>query len=263
MGRKTFFWPRRSGLKEIIRAEGLSKYFGEMAAVHEINVRLPEGLFTSIIGPNGAGKTTLINLLSGYLLPDGGKIFFREKEISRMPPHKRVKLGISRSFQIMNIFPRLTVFENILLPVLSRLNKNSRFFSSLRKEKEAIDEGERILKDVWLPEKRDAPAAALSHGDQRLLELGIAVATNPALCFLDEPSSGMNPQERVRVLELVKKLSAERKTTFAIIEHDMDVVFSLSDWIVVMNRGEILAEGKPDEIRENQEVRDIYLGEEV
>jgi branched-chain amino acid transport system ATP-binding protein len=250
-------------VREIIRTEDLGKYFGEMAAVHAVNFSLPEGIFTSIIGPNGAGKTTLINLLSGYLLPDTGKIFFRETEITRMRPDKRVKIGISRSFQVMNIFPRLTVFHNILLPVLSRLNKNSRPFSALNSHKEAVEEAEEILNEVRLREEKDLPAGQLSHGDQRLLELGIAVASNPQVCFLDEPSSGMNPIERIKVLELVKKLSTERKTTFAIVEHDMDVVFSLSDWIVVMNRGEILAEGKPDEIRNNQEVRDIYLGEEI
>ena len=250
-------------MSDIIRTEGLGKYFGEMAAVHEVTVGLKEGLFTSIIGPNGAGKTTLINLLSGYLLPDRGRIFFRGEEITRMRPDKRVKIGISRSFQVMNIFPRLTVFENILLPVLSRLNKNSRPLASVRSQKEAVAEAEKTLQEVWLQEEKNSPAGKLSHGDQRLLELGIAVASNPQLCFLDEPTSGMNPIERVKVLELVKKLSAERKTTFAIVEHDMDVVFSLSDWIVVMNRGEIMAEGKPDEIRDNKEVRDIYLGEEI
>ena len=250
-------------MSDIIRTEGLGKYFGEMAAVHEVTLGLKEGLFTSIIGPNGAGKTTLINLLSGYLLPDRGRIFFQGTEVTRMRPDKRVKIGISRSFQVMNIFPRLTVFENILLPVLSRLNKNSRPLASVRKQKEAVAEAEKILREVWLWEEKDSPAGKLSHGDQRLLELGIAVASNPQVCFLDEPSSGMNPIERVKVLALVKKISAERKTTFAIVEHDMDVVFSLSDWIVVMNRGEILAEGKPDEIRDNKEVRDIYLGEEI
>jgi branched-chain amino acid transport system ATP-binding protein len=250
-------------VKEIIRTESLGKYFGEMAAVHEVNVTLQEGLFTSLIGPNGAGKTTLINLLSGYLLPDRGKVFFRGEEITRLSPDKRVKMGISRSFQIMNIFPRMTVFQNILLPVLSRLNKTSNPFSSLKGQKEAGKEAERILGEVWLGEEKDSPAGELSHGGQRLLELGIAVATNPQVCFLDEPSSGMNPIERIKVLELVKKLAAERNTTFIIVEHDMDIVFSLSDWIVVMNRGEVLAEGKPAEIRENQEVRDIYLGEEI
>jgi branched-chain amino acid transport system ATP-binding protein len=250
-------------VSDIIRTEGLGKYFGEMAAVHEVTLGLKEGLFTSIIGPNGAGKTTLINLLSGYLLPDRGRIFFQGTEVTRMRPDKRVKIGISRSFQVMNIFPRLTVFENILLPVLSRLNKNSRPLASVRKQKEAVAEAEKILREVWLWEEKDSPAGKLSHGDQRLLELGIAVASNPQVCFLDEPSSGMNPIERVKVLDLVKKISAERKTTFVIVEHDMDVVFSLSDWIVVMNRGEILAEGRPDEIRDNKEVRDIYLGEEI
>jgi branched-chain amino acid transport system ATP-binding protein len=234
-----------------------------MAAVHEVTLTLQEGLFTSVIGPNGAGKTTLINLLSGYLLPDRGKILFQGSEITRLGADKRVRMGISRSFQVMNIFPRMTVFQNILLPVLSRLNKTSRAFSSLLSQKEAVGEAERILVEVWLKDEKDFPAGELSHGDQRLLELGIAVASNPQLCFLDEPSSGMNPIERIKVLELVKKLAAERKTTFIIVEHDMDIVFSLSDWIVVMNRGEILAEGRPDEIRANREVREIYLGEEV
>ena len=250
-------------MKEIIRTENLGKYFGKMAAVHEVTLTLQEGLFTSVIGPNGAGKTTLINLLSGYLLPDRGKILFQGNEITRLGPDKRVRMGISRSFQVMNIFPRMTVFQNILLPVLSRLNKTSSAFSSLLSQKEAVGEAEKILGEVWLNEEKDFPAGELSHGDQRLLELGIAVASNPQICFLDEPSSGMNPIERIKVLELVKKLAAERKTTFIIVEHDMDIVFSLSDWIVVMNRGEILAEGRPDEIRANREVREIYLGEEI
>ena len=250
-------------MKEIIRTENLGKYFGKMAAVHEVTLTLQEGLFTSVIGPNGAGKTTLINLLSGYLLPDRGKILFQGNEITRLGPDKRVRMGISRSFQVMNIFPRMTVFQNILLPVLSRLNKTSSAFSSLLSQKEAVGEAEKILGEVWLKDEKDFPAGELSHGDQRLLELGIAVASNPRLCFLDEPSSGMNPIERIKVLELVKKLAAERKTTFIIVEHDMDIVFSLSDWIVVMNRGEVLAEGRPDEIRANREVREIYLGEEI
>jgi len=250
-------------VKEIIRTENLGKYFGKMAAVHEVTLTLQEGLFTSVIGPNGAGKTTLINLLSGYLLPDRGKILFQGNEITRLGPDKRVRMGISRSFQVMNIFPRMTVFQNILLPVLSRLNKTSSAFSSLLSQKEAVGEAEKILGEVWLKDEKDFPAGELSHGHQRLLELGIAVASNPQICFLDEPSSGMNPIERIKVLELVKKLAAERKTTFIIVEHDMDIVFSLSDWIVVMNRGEILAEGRPDEIRANREVREIYLGEEI
>jgi branched-chain amino acid transport system ATP-binding protein len=250
-------------LKEIIRTESLAKYFGKMAAVHEVTLTLQEGLFTSVIGPNGAGKTTLINLLSGYLLPDRGRILFQGNEITRLGPDRRVRMGISRSFQVMNIFPRMTVFQNILLPVLSRLNKTSSAFSSLLSQKEAVGETEKILGEVWLKDEKDFPAGELSHGDQRLLELGIAVASNPRLCFLDEPSSGMNPIERIKVLELVKKLASERKTTFIIVEHDMDIVFSLSDWIVVMNRGEVLAEGRPDEIRGNREVREIYLGEEI
>ncbi len=250
-------------MKTLIQTESLRKYFAEMAAIYDVNLTIAEGILTSVIGPNGAGKTTLINLLSGYLFPDQGRIFFRGMEITKMPSYTRVKMGISRSFQIMNIFPRLTVFQNILLPVLTRLNKNSRFFSGWQKQNEAIAETEQILNEVWLWKEKDSLAGKLSHGDQRLLELGIAVASNPQLCFLDEPSSGMNPIERVKVLDLIKKLSSERKTTFVIVEHDMDVVFALSDWIVVMNRGEIIAQGRPEDIRGNQEVKDIYLGEEV
>lgn len=249
-------------MTEILRTEGLRKSFGELAAVDGVDLTLQEGMLTSIIGPNGAGKTTLINLLTGSVSPDLGKVFFKGEDITKMPTDKRVKRGISRSFQIMNIFPRLTVSQNIQLPVLSRLNKNLKPFSRLDAEKDAIAETERILIEVGLWEEKDLMAGELSHGDQRLLELGIAIATGPELCFLDEPSAGMNPLERVKVLELVRRLSAERKTTFTIVEHDMDVVFSLSDWIIVMNRGKVLAEGDPAQIRDNSEVRDIYLGEE-
>lgn len=250
-------------MTELLRTDGLKKYFGEVHAVDEVNVSFNEGIITSIIGPNGAGKTTLINVLTGNILPDSGKVFFKGEDITRLPTHSRIRKGMSRSFQIMNIFGRLTVFNNILIPVLSTLNKTLRAYSQLSDQRDAITEAERILEVVGLWDKKDSLAGQLSHGDQRLLELGIAIATKPELCFLDEPTSGMNPVERVTVLETIKKLSAEKETTFVIIEHDMDVVFFLSDRIVVMNRGKILADGNPVQIRENKEVREIYLGEEI
>lgn len=250
-------------MTELLRTEGLKKYFGEVHAVDEVNVSFNEGIITSIIGPNGAGKTTLINVLTGSILPDLGKVFFKGEDITRLPTHLRIKRGVSRSFQIMNIFGRLTVFNNILIPVLSLLNKTLNVYSQLSDQRDAATEAERILKVVGLWDKKDSLAGQLSHGDQRLLELGIAIATKPELCFLDEPTSGMNPVERVTVLETIKKLSAEKETTFVIVEHDMDVVFFLSDRIVVMNRGKILADGNPVQIRENKEVREIYLGEEI
>jgi branched-chain amino acid transport system ATP-binding protein len=163
----------------------------------------------------------------------------------------------------MNIFPMLTVFQNIQIPVLSLFNKSLKFFSRLDAHRDVIEEVEKISRDVGLWDKRELPAGELSHGDQRLLEMGIAMASQPELCFLDEPTSGMNPGERVKILENIRKLSKEKRTTFVIVEHDMDVVFSLSDRIVVMHRGEVIADGRPDEIRENKEVREVYLGEEL
>ena len=247
----------------LLAVEGLRKRFGELAAVDGVDLTLPAGRLTAIIGPNGAGKTTLINLVTGALPPDSGRVYFKGEEITHLPTNQRVHRGLSRSFQIMNIFSRLSVLQNVLLPVLSRLGRSLEPFARLESQAEALAEAERILKEIGLGAERDHPAGALSHGDQRLLELGIAIAPGPELCFLDEPSAGLTPVERATVLELIRKLSVERKTTFVIVEHDMDVVFSLSDWIVVMNRGRLLAEGPPAEIRENREVREVYLGEEL
>ncbi len=249
-------------MTDLLRTEGLRKAFGHFTAVDGVSLHFTKDVLTSIIGPNGAGKTTLINLLTGSLRADSGKVYFKGQEITTMPTDERVKIGMTRSFQIMNIFPMLTVFQNIQLPVLSLLRKSLKFFSRLDAHGDAIDEVERILREIGLWEKRGILGGELSHGDQRLLEMGIAIASKPELCFLDEPTSGMNPMERVKILENIKKLS-QRQTTFVIVEHDMDVVFSLSDRIVVMHRGSIIADGKPDEIKENQNVKEVYLGEEL
>ena len=249
-------------MTELLRTEGLRKAFGHFTAVDGVDIHFTADALTSIIGPNGAGKTTMINLLTGSLPVDSGKIFFKGREITTIPTDERVRRGIGRSFQIMNIFPMLTVFKNIQLPVLSLLQKSLKFFSRLDAHPDVMEEVERVLKQVGLWEKRDMVAGELSHGDQRLLEMGIAIASKPELCFLDEPTAGMNPVERVKILENIKNLS-QRQTTFVIVEHDMDVVFSLSDRIVVMHRGGIIADGKPDEIKENQDVKEVYLGEEL
>ncbi len=249
--------------KVILNIEGLRKSFGKFVAIDEIDLNLKSGIITSLIGPNGAGKTTLINLVTGNLRPDKGKVLFKGNDVTRLSPDKMVRRGVTRSFQVMNIFPRLTVFQNIELPILPILGKSLKWFSGANNYPDVTEEVHKILEEVGLLDKRDVLAGKLSHGDQRLLELGIALAPRPELCFLDEPSSGTNPVERAKVLELIKRLSVTEKITFVIVEHDMDVVISLSDWIVVMNRGKILAEGEPGQIRENKEVREIYLGEEV
>ncbi len=247
----------------LLETRGLRKTFGRLAAVADVSLGLAEGTLTAIIGPNGAGKTTLINLLTGLHLPDAGTVRFKGEDITRLPPHGRVRRGLSRSFQIMNIFPNLTARQNLLLPALSRRGRNHQAVTRLEEEHEANAEAEELLQEIGLWDQRDVRAGALSHGDQRLLELGIAVGTRPELCFLDEPCAGMNPIERQAVLGLMRKLSGQRRTTFVIVEHDMDVVFSLSERIVVMNHGEVLADGEPGAIRENPVVRETYLGAEV
>jgi branched-chain amino acid transport system ATP-binding protein len=250
-------------MSALLDAEGLHKRFGELVAVDGVALTLPAGRLTAIIGPNGAGKTTLINLLTGALPPDSGRIAFNGEEITRLPTHERVRRGISRSFQVINVFANLSVLQNLLLPVLARLGRTRVPFARWERQAEAVAEAEAILEEIGLREARNLAAGLLSHGDQRLLELGIAIAPRPRLCFLDEPASGLTPLERSMVLDLVRRLSVERQATFVVVEHDMDVVFALADWIVVLHRGRVLTEGAPAAIRENLQVREIYLGEEV
>jgi len=250
-------------MADLLRTEKLRKYFGVVSAADDIDLQIDKGVLTSIIGPNGAGKTTLINLLTGNILADSGKIFFYNEEITHLPTHKRVKKGICRSFQIMNIFPKLSVFENLQIPTFSLLNQSLSFFKPVRRHTDVNERVEKLLNEIGLVDKKDLPAGTLSHGDQRLLEIGLAMAPEPRLLFLDEPTAGMNPVERVKVLENIRRLSREKQSTFVIVEHDMDIVFSLSERIIVLHRGQILADGKPDEIKQNEDVRKVYLGEEI
>ncbi len=250
-------------MQELLRTEKLKKYFGVVSAADNVNLTIEKGRLTSVIGPNGAGKTTLINLLTGNILPDSGKVFFNGEEITRLPIHKRVKKGICRSFQIMNIFPKLSVYENLQIPILSYLNRSMRFYRPAHCHIDSNERVDQLLQEIGMTDKRDLLAGTLSHGDQRLLEIGLAMAPEPKLLFLDEPTAGMNPVERVRVLENIRRLSIEKESTFVIVEHDMDIVFSLSDRIVVLHRGQILADGTPAEIKGNEDVRKVYLGEEI
>lgn len=250
-------------MPEILETRDLKKSFGEIHAVDRVSLKIQERLLTSLIGPNGAGKTTLIGLLTGRLKPDFGRIFFRGEEITKLPVHKRVRRGLATSFQIVNIFPGLTVFQNLKIPVLVRLGKGASLLPQVERMDDVRQEVERLLKDVGLLDKGHLPARFLSHGHQRLLEIALALATEPTLLFLDEPTAGLNLSERLRLMEQIKQLASEKKTTFVIVEHDMDLVFSLSDRIVVMHRGQVFAEGSPEEIKENRGVREIYLGEEL
>ncbi len=250
-------------MTELLVARGLRKRFGDLAAVDGVDLRVEEGGCTALIGPNGAGKTTALNLLSGHLSPDEGRITFRGEDITHLRPHARVHRGLSRSFQVMAIFPELTALENLLAPILARTGAVRSVLRPLQAFPEAEEEARQLLDDLDLSGAAEVPAGNLPHGDQRRLELGIAVASRPRLCLLDEPSSGLNPLERTGLLHLIRRLSEQRGVTFVVVEHDMDVVFGLARWVVVMNRGRVLAEGTPEAIRASREVRETYLGEEA
>jgi len=247
----------------LLEIKSLSKAFGKVIAASDVNLAFEAGVLTSIIGPNGAGKSTLINMLSGSLPVDSGRIFFQGADITHLPIHLRVKMGLCRSFQVVNIFPDLTVFDNIQIPVLAVHRRARRLFRPVAREARVREEVNHVLDRVGLAAESRTVAGTLSHGDQRLLEVGIALAVRPRLLFLDEPTAGMNPVERVRVLENIRGLSEEGKTTFVIVEHDMDIVFSLSDRVVVLHHGVVIEDGTKEDVQKSARVREVYLGEEV
>jgi len=247
----------------LLEARGITRKFGAFTAVNNVSLAIEAGPLTAIIGPNGAGKTTLINVLTGYLMPTSGKVIFDGRDITHWPPDRRVRAGLNRSFQITNIFPQLTVAENIAVPVLVRRGYPAVWFRDYRNLPEVREEVYRLLDEVGLADLHDTRAAALSHGDRRILDMTLALATRPRLCFLDEPTAGMNPGERLTLLDFIKRLRAAERVTFVLVEHDMEVVFGVADRVVVLDKGSVLADGGPEAIRNNRLVQEVYLGEEV
>lgn len=243
----------------LLTAQNISKAFGGVAAVNKVSFTIDKGELRSIIGPNGAGKTTLFNLLTGHLPVDSGSIFYKDRNITRMPPHSIARMGIGRSFQRISIFPRLSVFENVQIGALSRIGKSSNLFWPARRQ--AREQTLEILEAVGLLEQAANPASTLPHGDQKRLELGITLSLGPDLLMLDEPTAGMSPEERLSTIDLVGNLVRERGLTLLFTEHDMDIVFSISEKITVLHQGQIIAEGKPQVIKTNADVQKVYLGE--
>jgi branched-chain amino acid transport system ATP-binding protein len=244
----------------MLKIEGIDKSFGEFMAVNGAELTVGKGELAAVIGPNGAGKTTLFNLITGQLKSDRGRIEFMGKEITNIPPYEICKRGIARSFQIVNIFPRLTVFGNVQVAVISQQRKSNTLF--LPAQRMAIEETSRILESLGLIDKAWNTAGSLSHGDQRILEIAIALGNDPKLLVLDEPTAGMSPEETNATMELIKRLAEERGLTILFCEHDMDVVFGIAQSIMVMHQGRTLIQGKPHQVRENEEVMKAYLGEE-
>ena len=242
----------------MLRIEKLHKSFDDFKAVNGAYLSVEKGQLVAVIGPNGAGKTTLFNLICGQLQPDSGKILLNDEDISKLPPHSICRKGIARSFQIANIFPRLSVFRNVQVSVLSRHKLSNKLFQPAARL--AVEETNRILESVGLTDKKMDVAGSLSHGDKRILEIAIALGTEPELLILDEPTAGMSPEETAATMALIQRLAADQGLTILFCEHDMEVVFGTAQSIMVMQQGQTIVQAEPEAVRQNSEVQHAYLG---
>ncbi|WP_440997976.1 ABC transporter ATP-binding protein [Arhodomonas sp. SL1] len=247
----------------ILSIRDLGKSFGGVRAVDGVSLEVQPRETVALIGPNGAGKTTFYNMISGRMRPTQGSIHYRGEDITGWPPHRISRLGISRSFQINNVFQELSARQNVEVALLALHRKSLSMFRFAARDRAIREEAEAVLTRLGLEELAETRAGILSYGDKRLLEIAIVLATRPSLVLLDEPTAGMTPEETRNVTRLVAGLAETGEYTFLITEHDMSVVFDLADRIMVMHRGQRLAEGTPEEIRGDPEVRKAYLGEEV
>jgi len=245
----------------MLRVEKVSKSFDGFLAVSQVSMRVKEGEIASLIGTNGAGKTTLFNLITGHLRSDEGEIYFKDRRITHLHPYDIVRLGIGRSFQRLNIFSRLTVFENVQIAVISYKKKALSFLRP--RERLFEDDTERILDDVGLSALRNEVSGSLSFGYQKQLELGIALAFEPELLLLDEPTAGLSAADTRDAMELIVNVIKARGTTLLVVEHDMHVVFSISDHIIVLHQGRVIGDGMPEQVRKDPEVQKSYLGESL
>jgi branched-chain amino acid transport system ATP-binding protein len=244
----------------MLQVEAVDKSFEDFMAVNGANLTVGKGEIVAVIGPNGAGKTTLFNLITGALKRDKGRIVFKGEDISELPPYEICKKGIARSFQVVNIFPRLNVFRNVQVAVLSQQRKSNTLFRPAHHM--VVEETNNILESVGLLDKAHRIAGSLSHGDQKILEIAIALGNEPELLILDEPTAGMSPEETSATIELIKRLAEMRGLTILFCEHDMDIVFSIAQSIMVMRHGQTIIQGSPEEVRSNKEVQEAYLGGE-
>jgi len=249
--------------EEILRIESLSKSFEGTQVFNNISFVIEKGELSSIIGPNGAGKTTLFNLITGYHIPDQGRVIFKGQDIAGIQPHRIVRLGMARAFQRTNIFPKMTVLENVVAAVISRQRRNLDLVSPFRNNKAAQERAYEILESVGLVDMANRLSGILAHGNQKRLDIAVALALDPELLLLDEPTAGMSPEERKHTVQLVKRLWETLHITMVFIEHDMDIVFGISQKVKVLCYRTILAEGTPAEISANEQVIEAYLGEEV
>ena len=242
----------------LLRLEDLGRSFGALVALHGVSLSVVPCERRAVIGPNGAGKTTLFNLITGHLTPTRGRIVFAGEPVAGLPPHAIARRGISRSYQRTNLFPSLPVLENLRLAAAAGEPGSYDLFGRVARRRDPLDRARATAEAVGLVGRLDDPAGRLSYGEQRQLEIGVALATRPKLLLLDEPTAGMSPEETQRMTALLQALP--RETTVLVIEHDMDVVFSLAERITVLHHGEVLCEGTPAEVRADARVYDVYLG---
>ena len=241
--------------------KGVSKRFGGVIATDNVSLEIAPGEVHALIGPNGAGKTTLIGQISGALSSDAGTIVFDGVDVTRAKQHDRVKAGLARSYQITSIFRRFSVLDNLALAVQARSGSSFHFWHPVVNETALFDQARNLASEIGLQDRLPAMAGNLAHGEQRALEVGLALATNPKLVLLDEPMAGMGPEESQRMIELIRRIRA--KVTVLLVEHDMDAVFRLADRITVLVDGRVIATGRPEAIRSDAQVRRAYLGDEL
>jgi len=246
--------------ESIIETRDLTISFGGHVAVDHVNLQVASFTLKSIIGPNGAGKTTFFNLLTGQYKATEGKVFFKRQDITHLGPAMRTRLGMGRSFQLTNIFPVLSVLENVRIAIQSRKGFGLNFWRNYLHFSETEDEAYAILKDLLLNDKWADPASSLTHGEQRKLELAILMALEPKVLFLDEPTAGMSQEEVPAILEVLEKIKSSRNRTILLVEHKMDMIMALSDSIAVLQDGRLIADGDPDAIHRSKEVQEAYLG---
>ena len=243
----------------MLELRDLRKSFDGFLATAGVSLAVAQGSISAIIGPNGAGKTTLFNLITGHLTPDSGRVVFKGRDVTGIAPHDLCRLGMGRSFQRTNIFPRLTVYQNVQAAFLSHRGRGWNLFTPVEELYRA--ETEALLAAVGLADRAVEISGFLSHGAQKQLELGIALALEPEILLLDEPTAGMSASETREAIALIARLARERQLTLLFTEHDMEVVFSIAQRITVLHQGRVIAEGPPDDVRRDAEVRRVYLGE--
>jgi branched-chain amino acid transport system ATP-binding protein len=242
----------------LLRTENIGLSIGGLHILQDVNLEIPEGKITSIIGPNGAGKTTLFNVITGRISPTRGEVWFKGKNIIGLSPFQIARLGIARSFQITNIFERMSVFENVCVAAQTNFPYRSSIFSQVSKDRATSHKAEEILALIGLEKMKNRLARELSHGDQRRLEIGMSLAIEPVFLMLDEPTSGMSPAETAATIDLIR--SVGKKVTICLIEHKMNLVMTVSDRLIVLNLGRKITEGSPEEVASNERVQEIYLG---